>query len=123
MFSSPLSTISCLLAASHRSTLLNTWTSCTVTRSLLDNTDIKLSSSKCGQSMLSLTRSKFHFIKFKHSLETSLYPQLVVNWYQETTWFFLPARGTFLDIKSSPTLNRSLTLYLSASWRMGMTFA
>ena len=38
MFSSPLASISRLLAPSHLSTLLNTWTSCSVTRSLLDST-------------------------------------------------------------------------------------
>ena len=38
MFSSPLLTISCLLAPSHLSTLRNTWTSCRVTRSLLERT-------------------------------------------------------------------------------------
>ena len=32
-----------------------------------------------------------------------VYPQLVVNWYQDTSWFLLAARLMFLDMKSSPT--------------------
>ena len=58
------------------------------------------------------------------------------------TWFFLAASATLRDMKSRPTLKkqtisirihggksiaqylkRSFTLYLSASWRMGMTLA
>ena len=72
MLSSPLSSISRLLAVSHRSTLLKTRTSCSVTRSLEASTWTRLSSCMLGQSMLSLTRSKFHLMKLRHWRATSL---------------------------------------------------
>ena len=74
-----------------------------------------------------------HLMKFRHAWARSVYPQLVVNWYQETTWklsnatckiwhgerfkdvtwFFLAASATFLDMKSRPTLTKAIEYQVS----------